>query len=96
MVSDPEDFFSANTKGVCALCLRNSMVCFGYVTKVPGRWYMPYRHEKEKHWEQCRVEMGFSSIRVVAGNYIILALSHLINDFLYGPTAAFRLTYSLE
>ena len=27
-----------------------------YLSTIPD---MPYRHEKEKHWEHCRVEMGF-------------------------------------
>ncbi len=44
----PRRSFSANSKGARALCLHNSLVCFGCVTKAPGRCYMPYRHEKEK------------------------------------------------
>ncbi len=53
----PRPRFSANSKGACALCLRNSIVCFGCVTKVPGRCCMACRHEKEKHlkhFAQCR------------------------------------------
>ncbi len=42
------------------LCLRNSIVCFGFLTKVPGRCYMRYRLEKGKHWECC-AEMGFAA-----------------------------------
>ncbi len=49
----PRPRFSANSKGACALCLRNSIACFGCVAKVPGRCYMACRHEKEKHWA-CR------------------------------------------
>ena len=52
--------FSANSKGARALYLHNSIFCLGFVTKVPPRYYMPYRHEEEKHWEEYRVEMGFS------------------------------------
>ncbi len=58
---------------------------------------MPYRHEKEKHWEECRVEMAFSCVKYdllnihvtcsksevhVVGTSIITALSHLLNDTL--------------
>ncbi len=55
--------FSANSKGACALCLRKSIVCFGCVTKVPGHCYMACRHEKEKHFAQCRAEMAVSCVK---------------------------------
>ncbi len=42
--------FSANSKGACTLCLCNSIVCFGCVTKVLGHCYMPHRLENGKHW----------------------------------------------
>ncbi len=40
--------FLANSRGACGLCLRNFIVYFGCVIKVPDRCYMPWRHEKEK------------------------------------------------
>ncbi len=52
--------FSANSKGACALCLHNSIVCFGCVTKVLGHCYMACRHEKEKQRVQCHAEMPVS------------------------------------
>ena len=36
----PRPSFSANIKGACVLCLHNSTVCLGCVTKVPGRCYI--------------------------------------------------------
>ncbi len=39
------------------------IVCLGCVTKDPGRCIMSYRDEKEKQWEQCRVEMVFSCVK---------------------------------
>ncbi len=55
--------FSSNSKGAYALCLRNSIVCFGCVTKVPGRCYMACRHEKAKHFAGCRAEMAVSCVK---------------------------------
>ena len=43
--------------------LRNSIVCFGCVTKVPYHCYMACRHEKGKHWAQCRAEMAVSCVK---------------------------------
>ena len=56
----PQRSASANSNGACLLCLHNSTVCFGCVTKVPGRCYMPRRHKEEKHCGQYRVKMVFS------------------------------------
>ncbi len=55
--------FSSNSKGACALCLRNPIVCVGCVTKVPDRCCMACMHEKEKHWAQCRAEMAVSCVK---------------------------------
>ncbi len=59
----PRLSFSANSKGACALCLHNSIVCFGCITKVPGCCYMACRHDKEKQWVQWCAEMGFSCVK---------------------------------
>ncbi len=39
------------------------LLCFGCVTKVPGRCYVPYTHESENLWEQRHVEIGFSYVK---------------------------------
>ena len=56
----PRLSFSTSSKGECT---RNSSLRFDCITKVPGRCHMPYRHEHEKHWDHCRLEMGFSCIK---------------------------------
>ena len=104
----PRRSFSANSKGMCAVCLHNSIVCLGCVTKVLEHLFAtcPTGMKRKKHWEPCHVKMGLSCVKydliscitfakskAVGTRYIIIVLSHLFNDlFLHGPTAAFWLT----
>ena len=77
----PRPRFSANSKGGCALCLRNSIVCFGCVTIVPGRCYMACRHEKEKTFGAMPCRNGCFLCKVRLNNtYSVLKVKSQVHN----------------
>ncbi len=58
---DPDAAFQSIARRARVLHVYIIPVCFG--TKVPGHCYMPYRHAKEKHWEQCSVKVAFPCVK---------------------------------
>ncbi len=70
----------------CSICLCNSIICFSCVTKFPGRYYLPYGHEKEKKIGAmpCRNGLFLYKMRLHVfkkwrSSNIIISLSHLFN-----------------